>query len=191
MKNGAEASARCLRLIRRFMELFPDTLNVDLLVRVHRAIVKELDDESKNEYLYSKSNIITVFTTVAKEKDKRMDVEIEEVVKIELCTDDEEDAWDITYWELESVWETFDTEFWFAEGKDMGWRKSSGKKYWRAKNLHEFLQGFTPKTSDYTAKFTIFPSHMEVMVSHHDAPTGETYIIRPATNREREQGHFD
>ncbi len=70
------------------------------------------------------------------------------------------------------------TGYYFCTGKDMGWRHLYGYKYFTADDAKELLQAVLPKTDCTITVFNGKNGAIEMRVSHHDAPTGETYIIR-------------
>jgi hypothetical protein len=67
---------------------------------------------------------------------------------------------------------------WFATGHDMGWRKLEGTKTFKAKDAEEFLNELLP---DCEKTFYIYKSGNQIAIkcSHHDAPMGEMYYIKP------------
>jgi hypothetical protein len=65
---------------------------------------------------------------------------------------------------------------WLVQGRQMGWMKRSGYKQFSAKTGPELLKAVLPKT-DCTFKIYIHDRHLTMRVSHHDAPTGESYWL--------------
>jgi hypothetical protein len=75
---------------------------------------------------------------------------------------------------------------WRADGRNMGWQHRSGYKMFRAKNALEFLDAILPKTECHIQIFKSGRRGLSLRVSHHDAPTGEWYEVRPLTKKEYE-----
>ena len=70
---------------------------------------------------------------------------------------------------------------WLARGYNMGWRNLSGYKVFTAEDGDDFLQAVTPKC-DYTLQLFEHKNGLFMYLSHHDSPTGETYLIEPLYN---------
>ncbi len=68
--------------------------------------------------------------------------------------------------------------YWAIRGREMGWRKLEGGKLAKCKNGHELLDAILPKT-DCTIRVYRHKKGLELIVSHHDAPTGELYVCQP------------
>ena len=75
---------------------------------------------------------------------------------------------------------------WRADGRNMGWQQRSGYKVFKAKNALEFLDAILPKTDCHIQIFKSGKRALSLRVSHHDAPTGEWYEVRPLTKEEYE-----
>lgn len=61
----------------------------------------------------------------------------------------------------------------------MGWRKLSGYLDISADNASEFIEKAFPKTSQWSfkGKYSEKERILEYSLFHHDAPTGESYIV--------------
>jgi hypothetical protein len=73
---------------------------------------------------------------------------------------------------------------WHATGRNMGWRKQSGEHSFMLRDpadANEFLRHILPKTQEFTIKVWDGGNVLEMVVSHHDAPTGEGYTLYPVT----------
>lgn len=85
--------------------------------------------------------------------------------------------WSFLIQELsEKIQEINPTGNWKAEGKNLGWQRMSGLKYFLASTGTKFLQELLPKT-DCTFYIYLIENGFEITNYHHDAPTGETYIV--------------
>ena len=94
-----------------------------------------------------------------------------------LDTDIMQMEWDWLLEDLTSVLAELSPEGWFhAEGRNMGWRRLSGHKTFRAADWQAFLDELLPKTE---CGFTIERegSTLHVVNFHHDAPMGELYAV--------------
>lgn len=81
------------------------------------------------------------------------------------------------------------TGYWKANGTNMGWTHADGFKYFKADTGKELLDAVLPKT-DCTVRVYRQPRGFEMIVSHHDAPTGERYFIRPIEERTYDRENF-
>lgn len=99
-------------------------------------------------------------------------------------------CWELAAGELESLWEQFkaavpsETGYYTISGSNMGWRHLSGQRIVEedVENLYEQIS----VNSEWSQRWTFVP-HAGTLVarqSHHDAPTGESYTITPATEME-------
>lgn len=68
---------------------------------------------------------------------------------------------------------------WHAEGSNMGWRKLSGHKDFSTTDSEELIHYIAPKTQSYNGKCEVYENRIEFTIYHHDAPTGESYIVTP------------
>ena len=101
-------------------------------------------------------------------------------------------AWDDFKENLNEAMKTMgDPGYWKAEGRNMGWQHRSGYAFLRAYVASELLRKILPKTEvNIEIYWGPFHRSMEWEVSHHDAPTGEFYTVRPATKKELEEEDF-
>lgn len=69
--------------------------------------------------------------------------------------------------------------FFFVEGRNMGWRHLSGYLDVCAGDANEFISKAFPKTSEWKlcGSFDETRKILTFTLYHHDAPTGEFYII--------------
>lgn len=69
--------------------------------------------------------------------------------------------------------------FFFVEGRNIGWRHLSGHLKVTARSATEFISKAFPKTSEWTLRgsFDVKRKILEFFLHHHDAPTGEFYIV--------------
>jgi len=85
-----------------------------------------------------------------------------------------------------------DGSFWYAAGENLGWQHMSGEKYFQADNGEELLKAILPKTDVTIHVYWERPrKELRFRVSHHDAPMGETYYVRPATEKENNSGVYE
>lgn len=69
--------------------------------------------------------------------------------------------------------------YWQLAGRNIGWRKINVSNIIYAKNPYQLIEIVKPGTSDWTATITVYDDRFEMMLYHHDAPTGESYTITP------------
>lgn len=69
-------------------------------------------------------------------------------------------------------------------GKNLGWRHLEGYKILRANNGEELLKGVLPKTCEFSLYVKKMKTQLIIKCTHHDAPTGEYYFIKPLTKKE-------
>lgn len=67
---------------------------------------------------------------------------------------------------------------WRVIGKELGWRKLNGYKYTLADTATELLRALLPETNCTISVYN-YKNGYRLQVSHHDAPTGETYLVAP------------
>jgi len=69
--------------------------------------------------------------------------------------------------------------FFFVEGRNMGWRHLSGHLGVSAGDARAFISKAFPKTSEWSLRgsFDVDRKILEFFLYHHDAPTGESYIV--------------
>lgn len=90
--------------------------------------------------------------------------------------DTDGDEYEMLLEELDSL--IGDEEYFYVEGSNMGWTNADGYKYFTAKNSAEFIREILPRTNSFTMvvdkqSATTF----KIKLSHHDSPTGESYIV--------------
>lgn len=87
----------------------------------------------------------------------------------------------VTDWNQIRADEGDETDYAVIEGRGIGWRGLSGSKVVSFEELDENPSDvIAPNTSDYSQDWMINKDgNIEVIQSHHDAPTGESYTIRP------------
>jgi len=80
--------------------------------------------------------------------------------------------------------------YWYVEGSNLGWQHRSGYKHFKAEDAQELFREILPKTD---CNFHVYKDGDEIVINnfHHDAPTGEWYHIRKATEQEIEEGYYD
>ena len=66
-----------------------------------------------------------------------------------------------------------------AEGRNMGWRRRSGWKDFHAENAQAFLDALLP-ACDCTFTVEREGPALHITNYHHDAPTGEHYVVTAA-----------
>jgi len=67
---------------------------------------------------------------------------------------------------------------WYAHSEALTWRRVPGWKRFDASDGQEFLMNVLPNTSSLTYKlYKTGPKELQLMVWHHDAPTGESMVI--------------
>ena len=66
---------------------------------------------------------------------------------------------------------------WLIEGKNMGWQNRSGSKLVDTDDALTLIRAITPN-AECTYKATYdSPKFFEIILSHHDSPTGEFYKV--------------
>jgi len=99
----------------------------------------------------------------------------------DVCQDSDQYEW---WWEdvindLQEVMDEMNPNgHWHAQGLKIGWRNLNGHKGFTATDAQKFLQAFLPDC-EYTFSMYREDGQLRFRVSHHDSPTGESYIIRP------------
>jgi len=89
-----------------------------------------------------------------------------------------------SYWEDEADYLTSEINRfnpsgnWLVKGHNIGWRNLEGYKYFSVDNGQELINKITPDTN---FSFYLYDKgdHWEMIVYHHDSPTGETYDLYP------------
>ncbi len=102
----------------------------------------------------------------------------------------DEIASDSFYWDNE--WENFidglseymgKNEYWTDNAANMGWRHLTGSKVFAAADGLALIRAISPDT-DCSYTFWKYRTGFKVKLSHHDAPMGETHIIKPLTEKQ-------
>lgn len=98
--------------------------------------------------------------------------------------------WDFVIDELSTWLNQQKTTNFKAKGENMGWQNRTGEKeiiinpQLETDTGSQFLAQLLPKT-DCTFYIYRFRNGLKVINSHHDAPTGETYFIKPFNKKEQ------
>lgn len=96
------------------------------------------------------------------------------------CMDDMRNEIDIAFdrW-VENTFSPLNT--YIIEGRNMGWRHQNGSCYLELRYSDAHVIDLIGVNSDYTQKWSIPTAHEPITIvqSHHNAPTGETYTIKP------------
>lgn len=87
-----------------------------------------------------------------------------------------QDEWNNLLEALTGIVQEMGITEWLVQGRHMGWMKRSGYKTFSASNGRELLRAVLPDT-DCSFKIYIHDRHLAMRVSHHDAPTGESYWL--------------
>lgn len=69
-------------------------------------------------------------------------------------------------------------------GKNMGWRHLTGSKILKADDGEELLKGILPNTQEFSLYVYKTKTTLIIKCSHHDAPMGEYYYIKPLSIKE-------
>jgi hypothetical protein len=101
-----------------------------------------------------------------------------EEARIQDAVDLSEMDWEDFVDSLDGLMAEFHATNWRAEGSKMGWQGRSGHKEFKAANAKEMLNAILPKT-DIHLELYKDEGGMLLKVSHHDAPMGELYSIKP------------
>ena len=97
---------------------------------------------------------------------------------------------DADYWQVR--WDDFAdrlTEemkkqiYWRDDASNLGWLHRSGYKVFKAEDGKQLLEQISPKAE---CSYEVYKHRdgFEIKISHHDAPTGETHLVKPLTDRE-------
>ena len=105
--------------------------------------------------------------------------------------EDEHDAewmWDDFIEEVKTMMKKMRTKKFFAYGLSLTWRNVAGYTQFETDSARTLVSRLTPN-SDFSIKFLATENKgiIEVIVSHHDAPTGETMYLMSQT-MEKKQG---
>lgn len=77
--------------------------------------------------------------------------------------------------------------YWMVNGKNMGWRNRTGQKLVEAEDGKKLISEILPEVQ-FTLRGKKYYNRIELVVSHHDSPTGETYIVKPISYATYERG---
>jgi hypothetical protein len=97
-------------------------------------------------------------------------------------SDCEEDDYEFLYddflYEVKSMMKKMRTKKFFAYGLSLTWRNVAGYTEFETESASTLVSKLTPN-SDFTIKFlkTDNKGIIEVIISHHDKPTGETLYL--------------
>lgn len=92
--------------------------------------------------------------------------------------DDLEIYWDDFLYEVKTMMKKMRTKKFFAYGLSLTWRNVAGYTAFETESAGVLVDKLTPN-SDFTIKFlkTENKGIIEVIISHHDAPCGETMYL--------------
>ena len=86
--------------------------------------------------------------------------------------------------DIEEMLDNAETNWWRIENLKLWDRQVSGMFY--AETVEEILRGMTVN-GEWTMRYTVFSDYIEYSLSHHDAPTGGSSVLRAVTDAEREK----
>jgi len=78
----------------------------------------------------------------------------------------------------------------YVEGFNLGWRNREGSKTLKAKNGTDLLKGILPDTQT-TLYVWVTKTKIIIKCFHHDSPTGEFYYIRSLNKKELKEYEED
>ncbi len=92
--------------------------------------------------------------------------------------DDYDFMWDDFTYEVQIIMKKMRTKKFFAYGLSLTWRNVAGYTTFETESASTLVSKLTPN-SDFSIKFlkTDNKGIIEVIISHHDAPTGETMYL--------------
>lgn len=73
--------------------------------------------------------------------------------------------------------------YFYVYSDSMGWDNRSGYKYFYAKDGQSFFDEILPDC-DLTLDIKSYYKGYKIRISHHDRPMGETYIVKPISEKE-------
>ena len=105
--------------------------------------------------------------------------------------EDEHDAewmWDDFIYEVKTMMKKMRTKKFFAYGLSLTWRNVAGYTQFETEDARTLVSRLTPN-SEFSIKFLATENKgiIEVIISHHDAPTGETMYLM-SQSMEKKQG---
>ena len=86
--------------------------------------------------------------------------------------------------DIEELRDDNETNWWRVENLKLWDKKVSGMFY--AKTVEELLRGMTVN-GEWNMTYTVYSDHIEYSLSHHDAPTGSSSVLRAVTDEQREE----
>lgn len=112
----------------------------------------------------------------------------EETQYLEEATECEGLCWEYSVEDFSNVTETLRndnmSDHWVVENLRLWNGEVSGN--FHAKTVEDLLRGMTVR-GDWTMRYEVFTDRIEYSLSHHDAPTGSTSVLRPVTEEEYEE----
>ena len=108
------------------------------------------------------------------------------LASFDTTNNDWEDYLDFVHEFQTKVMDRLKTDKFFVYGLALTWRRVAGYMECSTTSSAVLLRKIIPDTSEYTIQFhtTDKRSEIEVVISHHDAPTGETmWIMSQATEK--------
>jgi hypothetical protein len=97
-------------------------------------------------------------------------------------SEDDQFLWDDFIYEVKAMMKKMRTKKFFAYGLSLTWRNVAGYTTFETESASTLVSKLTPN-SDFTIKFlkTDNKGIIEVIISHHDKPTGETLYLMSQT----------
>jgi hypothetical protein len=169
-------------MITKALKNWPNTIILDMKGEQHHTKL-QIDNSDRPTGSYDSYDIWEGQVKYLMEEEKMSEEEAQKS-----ASNDEfiyQDSWECL---KESLWEVLeklspDGNF-IADGRDMGWRGLSGNKAFYAEDVDSFIQEMFPKC-DFSIWFWDYEDQIQFRVSHHDAPTGERYVVRKGECCER------
>ena len=102
--------------------------------------------------------------------------------------DDYQFMWDDFIYEVQSMMKKMRTKKFFAYGLSLTWRRVAGYTTFETESARTLVSKLTPN-SDFSIKFLATENKgiIEVIISHHDAPTGESMFLMSQTMAKKKQ----
>ena len=97
-------------------------------------------------------------------------------------SEDDQFYWEDFMYEVETMMKKMRTKKFFAYGLSLTWRNVAGYTTFETESATKLISKLTPN-SDFSIKFLATDNKgiIEVIISHHDAPTGETMYLMSQT----------
>lgn len=74
----------------------------------------------------------------------------------------------------------YTTGNWLCTGRNMDWRGSYGVAFFSIEDVQkDLLDKITPR-GDWSARVYVEGRTITLVISHHDCPTGSTYVFKPS-----------